>query len=793
MKKIFSLILLVSFALSANAQRYMSITQTDGSVLEIALNKIDSIHFFVKDNTIDPPVVNPDNPVENGHEYVDLGLPSGTLWATCNVGADSPTDYGDYFAWGETKPKSTYKLENYKWYTSDTTVDKDGIQTIANHFTKYITGEDSEFVDNITTLELADDAAHVNWGGAWRMPTLDELLELCNYCNWESAIINDVVGCKVSSKVDGNTNYIFLPAAGMIHPNWGLTFTGSSGDYWSSSLQQQFPDQAYYIRIQDGGAGKWNNFRYYGRVVRPVCPATPKTYTIAVEADATMGSVTGAGVYEKGETVTLIATANDGYVFTGWSDQNTDNPRTLVATADITLTALFEEASQIETNGHEYVDLGLPSGTLWATCNVGAESPEEYGDYFAWGETTTKSTYDWSTYKYCNGTSTTMTKYCTNSSYGTVDNKTTLESADDAATVNWGGDWRTPTTAEYQELSDECTWNWTTLNGVNGYRVTGKNGNSIFLPAAGSLSSSYPYLAGSYGYYWSSSLRSAYPYDACDFDFDSDEHYTDRADRYVGQSVRPVCSSTLTEKPDNANQTITVNGVSFNMIAVEGGTFTMGATDEQGNDAESIETPAHQVTLSDYYIGETEVTQALWYAVMGERPTVDGNQWTSSYGLGDEYPAYYISWNDCQEFITKLNALTGKNFRMPTEAEWEYAARGGNKSKGYKYSGSNTIDDVAWYSDNSGSTSHTVGIKVANELGIYDMAGNVWEWCSDWHSSYSSSAAQTNPTGPNSGYTREVRGGNWDNNAQLCRVSCRRSNPPSGIYSEGGLRLVLVP
>ncbi len=246
-----------------------------------------------------------------------------------------------------------------------------------------------------------------------------------------------------------------------------------------------------------------------------------------------------------------------------------------------------------------------------------------------------------------------------------------------------------------------------------------------------------------------------------------------------------------------ANQTIEVAGVTFNMIAVEGGTFTMGANDDD-TDAYDWEKPAHEVTLDNYYIGATEVTQALWYAVMGQKPTESGSQWTSSYGLGDNYPAYYISWNDCQAFITKLNELTGKTFRMPTEAEWEYAARGGNKSKGYKYSGSNTIDDVAWYWGNcDGSNgnpygSQQVGTKQANELGIYDMSGNVYEWCSDWFGDYSSSA-RTNPSGPESGSDRVLRGGSWYDDARYCRVSYRDYRNPDNRSYFFGLRLVLFP
>ena len=236
------------------------------------------------------------------------------------------------------------------------------------------------------------------------------------------------------------------------------------------------------------------------------------------------------------------------------------------------------------------------------------------------------------------------------------------------------------------------------------------------------------------------------------------------------------------------NKTFTVNRVSFTMIAVEGGTFTMGATSEQ-TEYESDELPTHQVTLDSYRIGETEVTQELWQAVMGYKPTSGGSQWSSTYGLGAQYPAYYISWDDCQSFITKLNSLTGEKFRMPTEAEWEYAARGGNKSQKYLYSGSNTIGDVAWYTSNNNSTTHQVKTKSPNELGIYDMSGNVWEWCSDWDGSYSSNA-QTNPTGATSGSCRVYRGGSWLNFASACRVALRSSDFPSTRAIYLGLRLV---
>ena len=244
---------------------------------------------------------------------------------------------------------------------------------------------------------------------------------------------------------------------------------------------------------------------------------------------------------------------------------------------------------------------------------------------------------------------------------------------------------------------------------------------------------------------------------------------------------------------DIPKETFTVNGVSFNMVKVAGGTFTMGATEEQGNDALNDEKPAHEVTLSSYMIGETEVTQELWEAVMGKSLSqIASENGKETYGVGANYPMYYISWNDCQEFITKLNNLTGKNFRLPTEAEWEYAARGGNKSQGYKYSGSNTIDDVAWYDTNSAGTTHPVASKAPNELGLYDMSGSVLEWCSDWYSStYYSSSSQNNPTGPASGSYRVFRGGSWDYHAGYCRVSFRDYSSPTKRFTFLGLRLAL--
>lgn len=230
-----------------------------------------------------------------------------------------------------------------------------------------------------------------------------------------------------------------------------------------------------------------------------------------------------------------------------------------------------------------------------------------------------------------------------------------------------------------------------------------------------------------------------------------------------------------------STHTFIANNVMFEMVRVEGGTFTMGATAEQASDAFSDELPTHKVTLSPFLIGKYEVSQTLWFAVMGENPSVN---------TGINLPVDNVTWNECQTFITKLNELTGKNFRLLTEAEWEYAARGGNKSKGYKYSGSNNLGDVAWYIDNSNNTSHAMGTKAPNELGIYDMTGNVMEWVSDWKGSYSS-GAQTNPTGPDSGTYRVNRGGSYGNVERLSRITNRNSIDPNMSSKTMGLRLCL--
>jgi formylglycine-generating enzyme required for sulfatase activity len=245
-----------------------------------------------------------------------------------------------------------------------------------------------------------------------------------------------------------------------------------------------------------------------------------------------------------------------------------------------------------------------------------------------------------------------------------------------------------------------------------------------------------------------------------------------------------ICKNCNTENPVDAKfcrkcGTELNNEDPEGFVFVKGGTFMMGTITEQGNDWLDSEKPAHSVTLSDFYIGKYAVTQKEWFEVMGMNP---------SWFEGDNLPVEQVSWDEVQEFIGKLNVKTGKNYRLPTEAEWEYAARGGTSSRGYRYSGSDHVDRVACYYSYRDDAPFPVGTKEPNELGIYDMSGNVWEWCSDWYGAYSSHS-QTNPTGPSAGSGRVTRGGSWYDIAHRVRISFRNWGTPSTHGNLLGFRL----
>ncbi len=317
------------------------------------------------------------------------------------------------------------------------------------------------------------------------------------------------------------------------------------------------------------------------------------------------------------------------------------------------------------------------------------------------------------------------------------------------------------------------------FNGYNRYETVSGQLSSVCCDEFVEIESNgySPYLYGSF----TTSPRNMYiEYDGTTFESTCEEYVL--AKGKSGYMDLPTLQMHNGWKQMITTREFDVAGVSFILEFVAGGTFMMGATAEQSTDALSDEKPVHQVTLSDYYIGTYEVTQGLWKAVMGTNP--------SSHTGDDELPVETVSWNDCQTFIQKLNQLTGETFSLPTEAQWEFAARGGIKSQGYKYSGSNNIDWVANYKLSSDSQLWSGGWWYPNELVLYDMSGNVWEWCSDRYGSYSS-AAVTNPTGPSSGSNRVYRGGSYRSDATSCRVSYRNNNTPSFTSRYLGLRLCL--
>ena len=440
------------------------------------------------------------------HEYVDLGLPSGTLWATYNVGADTPEEYGDYFAWGETQPKSNYDWSTYQYCNgSDHTL------------TKYCNDSSygyNGFTDTLITLLPEDDAVTANWGEDWRMPSRREWLELHNNTTYIWTTQNGVKGRLFTS---ANGNSLFLPAAGYRRYN-NLSYAGSGGAYWSSSLCMDYPSGA-----RDVGFSSGNYVLYYGRSCgHSVRAVRCKNSVIEVSAASTeCGEVSGGGTYVDRTNCTVTATANEGYSFICWSEYgetvSTEATYTFMVSGDRSLVAYFYNYT---SGAYTYIDLGLPSGTLWATCNVGSDTPEGYGSYFSWGETQPKSTYDWSTYQHCNGSDRTLTKYCNKSAFGYngfTDDLTILLPEDDAATANWGAEWRIPTSEEWEELMDNTINTVATINGKNGRLFIATNGNGLFLPAAGYINDNILDKVGSSGYYWSSSLNTSTPYYAWNF------------------------------------------------------------------------------------------------------------------------------------------------------------------------------------------------------------------------------------------------------------------------------------
>ena len=494
-------------------------------------------------------------------EAIDMGL--SVKWASFNLGATKPEEYGDYFAWGETEPyyesldpliwrngkENGYDWASYKWCMGSW-----------NSLTKYCTKSDygyNGFTDDKTVLDPEDDAAHVNLGGKWRMPTHNQWVELVEKCTWKWTQENGVNGWLVTSNLNGNI--IFLPATGFLD-RAKLFYDGQHLCYWSSTLCEA--NHTYDAQCVGGepngvGSGSEGNWRCDGIPVRPVYGDPLDIPVEDVILDKTEQDLI------VGRSTTLVATVLPSYATdnsVSWSSSNesvatvsSTGTVTGVATGSAIITVTTVDGGKMATcivtvtetsiPIPEAVDLGLPSGLKWASFNLGASKPEESGDYYAWGETEPRTDYSWNSYKWSRGSSSKLTKYCSNSSYGYngfTDSTTVLDLEDDAAYMRLGDSWRMPTYEDWSELRENCKWILTTQNGVNGMLITASNGNSIFLPAAGLRKDTNLYNVDS-GIYWSSSLNTMNSVCAWEVSFDSSGYVsTNSGYRYFGCSVRAV-------------------------------------------------------------------------------------------------------------------------------------------------------------------------------------------------------------------------------------------------------------
>ena len=480
----------------------VTVTDASGGVFKKSTQKAVSITR----NSISrmaPVMVVPTEPIVP--EAVDLGLSSGLKWASFNIGATCPEEYGDYFAWGETEPKTVYDWPNYKWC--------DGTRQSLN---KYNVHKSLGQIDNKWIIEQDDDVAHVKWGGSWRMPTWWERSELMEECDWIWTTRNGVEGYDIKSRT--NDNSIFLPAAGSTE----LDDIGIEGLYWAGNVWTGNSATGSIISFDSEGVYDYYIcYRQEGLPVRPVSDEGVRVSVTGVKLSLDKITIVEG---ESKEIIATVSPSNATQPTVIWLSSHAnvatvscEGKLKAVSAGEATITATTYDGGYSATcevtvtpasgteNGYEWVDLGLPSGTKWATINIGAASQEEYGDYFAVGETEPKSSYNWSTYKWCEGTSTTQTKYNSNPDNGIVDGKTSLDPEDDAAHANWGGLWRMPTEKQMKELIDNCAWEWTQVNGVNGFMVTGITCRSIFLPASGYKNESSLSEEG-YGEYLSSSI-----------------------------------------------------------------------------------------------------------------------------------------------------------------------------------------------------------------------------------------------------------------------------------------------
>lgn len=508
----------------ANAQTWLNVKTANGKYHHFEVNESLELTWGEKMEKEEPAP----------GEAIDLGLPSGTLWASCNVGASTPEEFGSYFAWGETEEKDSFYWSNYKWCNGS-----------EESLTKYCSLSKFGTPDYKYMLDPEDDVAHLKWGGDWRIPSEDELYELFNHCEFKRFRQKGTNGYKV---IGPNGNFIFLPDAGSY---WQSEYNKLDHGYWTSSLFIDDPTLVSFLNFDSHEVYKYSfASRVYGLPIRPVQGGNLISQALELSAESITMQVNDktAILISYGRGNYIIESSDSAVAIASLSGNSLVVKALKAGTTTITLSDISTQQSASvaitvlskESEGYEYVNLGLPSGTLWATCNIGANSPEEVGGYYAYGETEEKEIYDWDHYKWYDATTHTITKYCTQSEYGTVDGRTVLDPEDDVAHVKWGGNWRMPTQYEYLELITRCVNEWVTQNGVDGLRVTGPNGNSIFFPAA----NRHPSDANEErinNCYSSADVGTFYTITYIQFIFNNSEAYMgNECFRYIGCPVRPV-------------------------------------------------------------------------------------------------------------------------------------------------------------------------------------------------------------------------------------------------------------
>ena len=615
--------------------------------------------------------------------YVEMA--AGFFWAKKNVGAHSPEDYGDYFAWGRTIPNVSYTESNYDY------------------------------------LLPFSDAATANWGEDWRTPTSAEWEALRNWVNytWEWTTENDVNGYRVTSKVSGYVgNSIFLPAAGYSY-SAAVFHGGSEGYYWSSTLGSTDSRAARALRFGSDLDTYKYTYEYYrsvGQTIRAIYdssyvpPVSPEVPVTGVSFDMETYAMLDRGTFALPVT---ISPSNATIQDLTWVSSNPSvavvSPTGVVTGKSVGTTTIttrtvdggYRAACIVKVIPNtSYIDMG--NGTKWASCNVGAESPEEYGGYFAWGETQTKTgPYNWSTYQYCTGGSESSIN-----KYTPTDGKTVLEAGDDAATVNLGSNWRMATDAEWTWLLEHCTWTWCEMNGVKGCLVTSNvTGNaSIFLPAAGNKVMSQTGNVGTRGRYWTSSADGLKSWSV---DISSDGPIHESAQRIRGYSVRAVYEPHLF-----------INGHEY----VEMGDGLKWATCNVG--------AATPEDYGDYFSwGETTTKSSYNWSTYFDNPTGDGETFTK-YALDKKTQL------DLSDDAARAN--WGGTWRMPTDAEWEALLNTINFDwawddvrKGYK-----VTSKVSGYEGNSIFLPAT-GRIISTGTGINSAGSSGNYWSSSLHESYS--------------------------------------------------------